>query len=89
MANLSNNVNSVGNSLNSTVDKAKSALNSGLANIDPATVNQLNHFKDEALDKAAVFYEQSEKYVRRNPFYFIGGAAILGCLAGMLVSRRD
>ena len=90
MANLQNNANAAGNTVNSTVDKAKSAINSGLSKIDSAdAMEQINHFKDEAIDKAGVFYEQSEKYIRQNPFYFIGGAAVLGYVAGMLLSRRD
>ena len=88
MANLNNSVNTAGNTMNSTVDKAKSALNSGLANIDPQTVDQLNHLKDEAMDRAAVFYEQTERVVRQNPFYFIGGAALLGYLLGSMISRK-
>lgn len=89
MANLSNGANTAGNTMNSTIDKAKSALNSGLSNIDSNKIDQLSHLKDEAVDKASVFYEQSEKYIRQNPFYFIGGAVVLGCLAGMMFSRKQ
>ena len=89
MANLNNSsISTSGNSMNSTVDKAKAAVNSGLASIDPNTVDQLNHLKDEAMDRAAVFYEQTEKVVRQNPFYFIGGAAVLGYLVGSMISRK-
>lgn len=89
MANLSNSANTAGNSMNSTIDKAKAAVNSGLSNIDPNKMDQLNHLKDEAMDKASVFYEQSEKYIRQNPFYFIGGAVVVGYLAGMMLSRKQ
>lgn len=88
MATLSNTANAAGNAINSTAEKAKSALNSGLANIDENTIDQLAHFKDEAMDRAAAYYEKSEKYVRQNPFYFIGGAVVVGYLAGMLLTRK-
>lgn len=68
------------NAVDTTTDKAKSAMNTGPANMDS--------LRDEAMDKAAVLYEQSEKYVRQNPFYFIGGAALLGYIVGALVSRK-
>lgn len=89
MATLSNTANSAGNAINSTVDKAKAGINSGLASMDSNTMDQLAHYKDEAMDKAAAFYEQSEKYIRQNPFYFIGGAVLLGLGVGMLLSRRN
>jgi ElaB/YqjD/DUF883 family membrane-anchored ribosome-binding protein len=70
-------------------DKAKSAINSSLASFDQSTVDQIVHLKDETMDRAADMYNQSQKYVRKNPFYFIGGAAILGCVAGLLLSRKN
>ncbi len=73
--------------ISSAAEKAKSAITSGLANLDPA-VHQLSHFKDEAMDKAAVYFERSEKIVRENPFYFIGGAVLVGYLAGYMISRK-
>lgn len=86
MASLSN---TAEKTISNTADKAKSAINAGLANVDSNTIDQLNHFRDEAMDKAAAYYEQSERYIRKNPFYFIGGAAVLGCLAGLLLSRKN
>lgn len=41
------------------------------------------------MDKAAVLYDQSQRVVRENPFYFIGGAAVLGYVLGMMLSRRQ
>ncbi len=88
MATLSNTTSSAGNFQSTSSEKGKSAINTGLISLSPETVQQLSHLKDEAMDKAAVYYEQSEKYVRKNPFYFIGGAVVLGYLAGTLLTRK-
>lgn len=77
-----------GTGISSAIEKTKSAVSSGLAGLDQHRLDQINHLKDEALDRASVFYERSEQVVRRNPFYFIGGAALLGYVAGMLMSRK-
>ena len=64
------------------------SLTSSLANaVDPRTMDRLNHFKDEAWDKASVYFDQSKTYIRSNPFYFIGGAALLGYLIGSMVGK--
>jgi len=85
MATLSNTTSSAANSANSTVDKAKSAINAGLSSMD---MQQLEHLKDEAMDKASQYYEASTKYVRENPFYFMGGAALAGGVIGYLLARK-
>ena len=63
-------------------------LTSSLADaVDPRTMDRLNHLKDEAWDKASVYFDQSKSYVRSNPFYFIGGAALLGYFLGSMMGK--
>lgn len=78
-----------GSTAASSVSSGQGGLASSLADaIDPKTIDRLNHFKDEAWDKASVYFDQSKSYVRSNPFYFIGGAALLGYVLGSMISKN-
>ena len=49
---------------------------------------KLQDLQDDALDRAKTAARATDVYVRDNPWQMIGGAAAVGFLLGVLVSRR-
>ena len=70
-----------GETIESARDKASSTLDQLKA--------RLGNAQEVLADEAAEALEAAGSYVKKNPWMFLGVAAGIGLIAGLLLSRRD
>lgn len=74
----------LGNSAEAADDKVKE-----LRDRLRAALEDGRHRFDHAREVAREQIDHCDTYVRENPYYAIGAAAVIGALAGLVIGRRN
>lgn len=67
--------------------KAEELRNRGLHLLDSA-LDQVHDLQAATFEKGKEIVEDTDGYVRANPWQAVGIAAVVGLLAGMLIARK-
>jgi ElaB/YqjD/DUF883 family membrane-anchored ribosome-binding protein len=54
---------------------------------NPKPTYRFSEVRNEAWGRTKQYLEDSNQYIRKNPFYFIGGAALMGYALGAFLAR--
>jgi len=92
IARLKSQINSLAEQLDALIDSSADEGKSFLHDTKDQLHDSLDHLKDysaTAGKQVKKSLKQAEEYVHENPWQVIAGAAALGVLAGIIMSRRD
>jgi ElaB/YqjD/DUF883 family membrane-anchored ribosome-binding protein len=74
--------------LKSIVVETETSLVKSLADARKHAVEAASHAKEVGVEKAREIADDVDKNVRRNPWAFIGGTAVVGLLLGYILGRN-